>query len=209
MKWIKVCGLTRPEDARHAAAAGATAVGMVFWPNSPRCVDLGAAAEIVAAVPAGVLPVGVFVNAPTADVTETAERVGLGAVQLHGDEPPASVSGLRWPVWRSATVADAKAVREAWPPGTLLVLDAADPERRGGTGTRVDWVAAARVARGGPVVLAGGLTPANVAEAVATVRPRGVDVSSGVESAPGVKDSDKVTRFVEQARRALESESTR
>ena len=202
--WIKVCGLTQAADAVHAAEVGATAVGLVFWANSPRAVSVRQAAEIVAALPAGVTPVGVFVNAAPEMVLKTVERLGLGAVQFHGDEAPAAAAGLRCPILRSTTLADAARVRAAWPPDTLLLLDAADPERRGGTGTRVDWAAAAVIAEGGPVVLAGGLTADNVAEAVARVRPRGVDVSSGVEVAPGVKDRDKVARFVEQARRALE-----
>jgi phosphoribosylanthranilate isomerase len=202
--WIKVCGFTRVADARHAAEVGATAVGLVFWPRSPRCVDVEQAAEIVAALPAGVTPVGVFVNATPAVVTETVDRVGLRAVQFHGDEAPAAALGVRWPVLRSATVGDAAAVRAAWPAGTLLLLDAPAPERRGGTGRQVDWTAAAAVALEVPTVLAGGLTPDNVGDAVTAVRPHGVDVSSGVETAPGIKDGDKVARFVERARHALE-----
>ena len=201
---VKVCGITRMEDARAAAAHGATAVGFVFWSGSPRCVEADAAAAIVATLPASVTPVGVFVNAPIETIVRTAERAGLGAVQLHGDERAAEARVLRWPILRSATLGNAAALRETWPDGTVLLLDADEPTRRGGTGQAVDWQQAATVARQGRVVLAGGLTPENVAEAVARVRPFGVDVSSGVEDAPGVKNMDKMARFLSQARRAFE-----
>jgi phosphoribosylanthranilate isomerase len=125
-------------------------------------------------------------------------------VQLHGDEPPAYADALSWPVLRSVTVAELAAVAEAWPEPATLLLDAADPNRRGGTGATVDWKKAAVMARQRRLVLAGGLTPLNVGEAIATVQPYGVDVSSGVEAAPGVKDFAKVTRFLANARTAFD-----
>ena len=201
---LKICGITRHEDARVAAAHGATAVGFVFWPASPRYVEASAAAGAVAALPPGVTPVGVFVNASMDTIERTAERVGLGAVQLHGDETTVETRQLRWPIFRSVTLKSAARMRAMWPDDTVLLLDAEDPERRGGSGTTVDWRRASAIAREGRVVLAGGLTAENVAEAIALVQPFGVDVSSGVEDAPGVKNPDKMARFLENARRAFE-----
>ena len=205
---IKICGITRPEDARAAAACGATAIGLVFWPRSPRAVDRAAAAEIVAALPSSVMPVGVFVDAPMAELNETAEAVGLGAVQLHGDETAVAARAVTWPIFRSATLQTAGRVRAYWPPETVLLLDAHDPERRGGTGVTVDWGGAARLAVAGRMILAGGLAPDNVAKAIARVRPWGVDVSSGVEASPGRKDQDWMARFVDAARRAFQGAGT-
>jgi phosphoribosylanthranilate isomerase len=202
--FIKVCGLTRLTDALHAVQHGATALGFVFWPKSPRFVTTEAAAAIVAEVPSTVLTVGVFVNEPIGAVRTIAAQVRLSAVQLHGDEPPAYADALAWPVLRSVTLDTAGAACQAWAPGTTFLLDAADRERRGGTGVVVDWDRAADLARTQRIVLAGGLTPANVGGAIRRVRPYGVDVSSGVEEAPGVKDFDKVTRFLDAAREAFE-----
>jgi phosphoribosylanthranilate isomerase len=202
---LKICGITRAVDARHAVDQGATALGFVFWAESPRCVTPAQAADLIADMPEGVAAVGVFVNEPLDTISRTVEEAGLTAVQLHGDEPPAYAEVLSEtvPVLRSVTLATVDRVRASWPPDTTLLLDAADPERRGGTGVTVDWTRAWHVARLGPIVLAGGLTPLNVAEAIATVRPWGVDVSSGVETAPGVKDPEKVSRFLAIARHAL------
>ncbi len=199
---IKVCGLRTSADVRHAVACGATAVGFVFWPKSPRYVAPDTAAAIVADLPRHVLSVGVFVDAPLDDVQRVAETVGLTACQLHGHEPPEYVAALAPRVIKAFGVAQAREVA-SWPAGSLVLLDAIDPIARGGTGTRVDWARAAALAGIRPVILAGGLTPENVGEAVAIVRPSGVDVSSGVERSPGVKDEDKVRRFVATAREAL------
>jgi phosphoribosylanthranilate isomerase len=201
---LKICGITRAEDALAAAAYGATSVGFVFWPQSPRYVEPAAAAEIVAALPTGIDAVGVFVNAGADAIIETAERAGVTRVQLHGEEGVAVASRMRWPIFRSATLESAARLRATWPADTVLVLDADDPVRRGGTGRAVDWARAGVVAREGRVVLAGGLTAENVARAVTTVRPIGVDVSSGVEDALGVKSTEKMARFLENARRAFE-----
>jgi phosphoribosylanthranilate isomerase len=201
---LKVCGITRLRDARHAVEQGATALGFVFWPRSPRYIAPESAAEIVAELPAAVTTVGVFVNEEIDRVREVTAMAGVTVVQLHGDEPPAYGAALGCPIVRSMTLGDADAVIEAWPRGTPLLLDAADRQRRGGTGVTVDWRRAAEFARQRRVILAGGLTPDNVGEAIETVNPYGVDVSSGVEEAPGIKDSAKVTRFLENARAALE-----
>jgi phosphoribosylanthranilate isomerase len=201
---LKVCGITRLTDALHATQQGATALGFVFWPRSPRYVTAERAAEIIAELPSAVTTVGVFVDESVDRVRATAAVAGLDVVQLHGDEPPAYGEALGYPIVRSMTLADAADVIDAWPVGTPLLLDAADRERRGGTGTKVDWDRAAELARQRRVILAGGLTPENVGDAIDVVNPYGVDVSSGVEESPGVKDFSKVARFLENARAAFE-----
>ena len=198
----KVCGITRAVDALHAVRCGATALGFVFWPDSPRYIAPEAAAAIVAQVPAGVTTVGVFVNQPAEEIARVARIAGITTVQLHGEEPAGYASPMPWPVWRATSLAQADATLAAWPDATIL-LDAHDPVRRGGTGRAIDWREAAEVAKRRRVVLAGGLTPENVEQAITTVRPFGVDVSSGVEQAPGIKDFDKVARFLDRARAGL------
>jgi phosphoribosylanthranilate isomerase len=163
------------------------------------------AAEIIEALPPTVTTVGVFVNASIEEIRTVVAKTGINIVQLHGDEPPAYADALGGAVMRAVGVEQADLTCPAWPADTTFLLDAPDPVRRGGTGATVDWGRAARVARGWRVVLAGGLTPANVAEAIAAVRPCGVDVSSGVEEAPGIKDSQKVARFLANARNAFEA----
>jgi len=202
--FIKVCGITRLTDALHAVEHGATAVGFVLWPRSPRAVTIERAAEIIAELPSNVMTVGVFVNEPVDAIRQVVERARLTAVQLHGDEPPAYADALDWPVIRAVSVSDIGEASEAWSPDTALLVDNIDPVRRGGTGAAIDWSQAAVIAQKRRVVLAGGLTPDNVASAIRAVRPYGVDVSSGVESAPGVKDFDKVAQFIANARGAFE-----
>jgi phosphoribosylanthranilate isomerase len=199
----KVCGMTRLTDALHAAQHGATAVGFVFWSRSPRYVDPGRAAAIIKELPATVTPVGVFVNQPIDEIQRIVIASGITAIQLHGDEPAVYAGALGWPVWRAVALQHADDTLPAWPESTTILLDAHDAIRRGGTGRTIDWQAAARVAARRRVVLAGGLTPENVRDAIGTVHPAGVDVSSGVERAPGVKDPDKVARFLERARAAF------
>ncbi len=202
--FVKICGITRLADAIHAAAHGATALGFVFWDRSPRRVTPERAAEIIAGLPADVTPVGVFVNEPIDGIRAIVERTGIRAVQLHGDEPPGYADAVGCPVFRAVGVVDADEACAGWPAETTFLVDTPDPVRRGGPGVRVDGNRAAALARERKVVLAGGLTPANVAEAIAAVRPFGVDVSSGVEASPGVKDADKVARFLANARNAFE-----
>jgi phosphoribosylanthranilate isomerase len=197
--FIKICGLTTEEDAAHAAMAGATALGVIFAPASPRLVTADQARAIVGAVPVHVPVVGVFVNATLEEIVGIVAHTGIRQVQLHGDEPESYAAALKMPLLR-ATGVDVPV--EAWPTATLL-LDAVSSAARGGTGQRVDWNQAAAIARQRKTVLAGGLTPDNVAEAIAAVHPFGVDVSSGVEASPGKKDRDKVERFLENARRAF------
>ena len=200
---VKICGITRLTDARHAVACGVDALGFVFWPESPRYITPERAVDIIATLPAHVTAVGVFVNESVDGIRVIVERTGIGAVQLHGDETPDYALALGWPVWRAFTVERAEAMSSAWPPQTTVLVDAADPVRRGGTGVKVDWERAAGIARAHRIVLAGGLTPENVVEAIETVRPYGVDVSSGVEDSPGVKNVDKIERFLTGARSAF------
>jgi phosphoribosylanthranilate isomerase len=201
--FIKVCGVTRVSDALHAVEQGATALGFVLWPKSPRAVSVDRAAEIIAELPSHVMTVGVFVNEPIDSIRSAAKRARLTAVQLHGDEPPAYADALDWPIIRAVSVSEIDRAADTWSAETALLVDNIDPVRRGGTGGAVDWTRAASVAKTRRVVLAGGLTPENVATAIRAVHPFGVDVSSGVESAPGVKDSDKVTQFISNARLAF------
>ena len=200
---VKICGITRLNDARHAVACGVDALGFVFWPKSPRYIAPERAVEIIAALPAHVTTVGVFVNESVDGIRAIVEGTGIGVVQLHGDETPDYASSLGRPVWRAFTVERAEAMSSAWPPDTMVLVDASDPVRRGGTGVKVDWRRAAGIARAHRIVLAGGLTPENVVEAIETVGPYGVDVSSGVEDSPGVKNVDKIERFLTGARSAF------
>jgi phosphoribosylanthranilate isomerase len=201
--FLKVCGMTRVGDAVHAVREGATAIGFVFWKGSPRYIEPNRAGEIAAALPATVTTVGVFVNEPVDAIRETARVAGLRMVQLHGDESSAYVKRIDQPVMRAVTLDTMVETAKTWPADTTLLLDSTDPSRRGAGRAAVDWPRAAVITRGRRVVLAGGLTPDNIEEAIVTVRPIGVDVASGVESAPGVKDLDKVARFLANARAAF------
>ena len=200
---VKICGVTTVEDARLAAELGAVAIGLVLWPGSPRVVELERAKAIVAALPPLVSAVGVFV-----DQQDEAERIaretGLTAVQFHGDEAPGSYRAFPIRVIKAVTVRDRSARDEAAavPANATVLLDAHDRVTRGGTGRVIDWSIAAMIARERPVILSGGLTAGNVAEAVAAVRPYAIDVSSGVESAPGRKDPAKLRALFDALRAA-------
>jgi phosphoribosylanthranilate isomerase len=191
---VKVCGISRPDDAAFAVALGASAIGFVFWPESPRYVELIRAREIADALPDGVLAVGVFVDQPVSRVVEIADTVGLDAIQLHGNESVSDFAGLRQRVIKAVAVGASfdPASVDAFPENVTLLLDAHDPIRRGGTGQRIDWSIAEAIARQRPVILSGGLNAGNLVLALETVRPAAIDVSSGVESAPGKKDPDKL-----------------
>lgn len=194
---IKVCGIRRTEDALLAAELGAWAVGFVFWPGSPRFIDPYRARTIAAALPPWLVPVGVFVDQPLEYIAGVASLVRLGAVQLHGNEAPAMVERLQHRVIKAIPMGTDfdVSMMEAIPARAAVLLDAHDPERRGGTGMTIDWTRAAAAARRRPVLLAGGLRPENVRHAVETVRPFGIDVSSGVESTPGVKDHARLRQL--------------
>jgi phosphoribosylanthranilate isomerase len=191
---VKICGITRLDDAEAAVDAGAGALGFVFWRDSPRFVDPYRARAIVRRLPAFISTVGVFVNQSPEYVAGVASLVPLSAVQLHGDEPVAQVNGVGRPVIKALTLdaASQPHILAAWPGHVTILLDAHDPVRRGGTGRSLDWEAAAAIAAERRIVLAGGLTPDNVAEAIDRVRPFAIDVSSGVERSPGVKDHERV-----------------
>jgi phosphoribosylanthranilate isomerase len=194
---VKICGVTTAEDARLAAELGAFAIGMVFWARSPRHVSVAAACEIVAALPPGVEAVGVFVDEAPAEVRRIVHEVGLTGVQLHGSEDPAEYAIESRTLIKAVPLRGAEDAATAvkLPASVVALLDAHDPVNRGGTGRTVDWTLAARVATQRPVVLSGGLAAANVAAAIRLVRPYAVDVSSGVEHAPGRKDPVKLRAF--------------
>jgi len=199
---IKICGITNETDAAAAVHAGADALGFIFYKGSPRCVAPGRAAEIVAGLPPFVVPVGVFVNAAADEVDGICKTAGIQVVQLHGDEPPGFCEALGRPVIKAFRVRDASWKSDAadYPVGAVL-LDTYAEDRYGGTGATFDW----RLVEGSPhpVILSGGLNPDNVAEAVRSVRPYGVDTGSGVEREPGRKDHGKIRAFVEAARRTI------
>jgi len=201
---VKICGITNLDDARHAAASGADALGFVFYPGSPRFVDPDQARRIIAELPPLVTAVGLFVNEPAARIREIVEFCGLNAVQLHGDEEPDQCCYPPCRVIKALRLrGDMQDSQFAAYTVSALLLDAFVPSTFGGTGHRCDWVQAATVASQYRVILAGGLNPENVAEAVRQVRPYGVDVSSGVEEKPGQKDPEKVARFIRTAKEAF------
>jgi phosphoribosylanthranilate isomerase len=201
---VKFCGMCRREDAWMAADLGAAAIGFVFWAESPRLIRPDAARAIARTLPALVTTVGVFVNAPLDEVRETAAHVGLNLVQLHGEEGPEYASQLSGRVLKAVAGSTDDLLRAAapWPPEVTLLVDAIDAARRGGTGRVADWSAAAVLARQRAIVLAGGLTPDNVAKAVHEVQPYAVDVASGVEREPGVKDRARMRAFMDAVTRA-------
>jgi phosphoribosylanthranilate isomerase len=202
---VKVCGVTRLQDAKAAWEAGADALGLNFYPKSPRCVDAATAAALAATRPPLGAVVGVFVNAAPEDIRAKVRACGLTAVQLHGDEPPEACAGYGVPVIKALRVRgpeDVARAREYVGVGDVagLLLDGAAPGYGGG-GMGFDWSLVAQLSGSGvPVLVAGGLKPSNVAEAVRATRPYGVDVASGVESAPGIKDLDAVRAFVRLAK---------
>lgn len=194
---VKVCGLTSLEDAEMCVKVGVHALGLNFWPGTPRQVDTRVASAIVAAFP-NVETVGVFVDASVEEILRLRAEVGFDWVQLHGDEDPEHVAALLPHAYKAVGIAEAgdlEAVQRFG--GTRILLDARVPGAMpGGTGHAFDWDLAIAVARQRELTLAGGLRPDNVADAIAKVRPHRVDVASGVESAPGVKDAELVRAFV-------------
>jgi phosphoribosylanthranilate isomerase len=213
--WVKICGIRDESTARAVAAAGVSAIGLNFYPASPRCVDVATAARIVSVLPTAVEPIGVFVNATVHHVRDVAAECGLRTLQLHGDEPPELLAELReFRLIRAFRVGEsglgevrAELARLQAMQVELLgcLIDARVPGVYGGTGATAPWevLAAEWPSLGGPpLILAGGLTPQNVAQAIRTCRPWGVDVAGGVESAPGVKDLVQVRAFVRNAQEA-------
>jgi phosphoribosylanthranilate isomerase len=196
--FVKICGITRPEDAELAVGLGASALGFVFWPHSPRLVDSSIAKAIAADVPANVKKVGVFVDQPAGDIARIMDEVGLDIAQLHGHETADFCRGVGRAVIKTIALRDDGFVNLAdFDADVMLLVDAHDAVRRGGTGKTVNWDVARDIAAARPTILAGGLNAANVKLAIRSVRPYGIDVSSGVESSPGIKDATRLRRFFE------------
>ena len=199
---VKICGITSADDARAAVGAGADALGFMFYEPSPRCVTPEQAAAIIAKLPTHVAKVGVFVDADEAAVRTTAAMAGLDTLQFHGSEPPEFCARFELRTIKAFRVKDSGSLgqlpdyeTDAW------LLDSYVQGVPGGTGERFNWDLAVEAKRlGRPILLAGGLTPENVGEADGQVTPYGLDVSSGVEAAPGRKDAAKVAAFIASAR---------
>lgn len=211
---IKVCGLTRQADAILAVDLGAWALGVIFAPESPRRIGIEQAAELLAATPSGIERVGVFVNAGVAEIEQAVDACGLTVVQLHGEEEPASCmevarsTGCK--VIKAVRVSDMESLETVVRFDTdYLLLDTYSPQRRGGTGEAFDWSLTGKLPaseRRTRVILSGGLNPENVEAAIAAVGPFAVDVSSGIESAPGIKDEDRMRHFFLNIRKTSREE---
>ena len=216
MTWVKVCGITNLEDALTAVEAGADALGFVFYENSPRKVHPKVVREIVRALPAAVEKVGVVVNQVEDSICTLADEAGLSAIQMHGDGEDPRVADLiakrRADLKIMVGVSMRRPKPEAWAKMWsaqsvhAFIVDSGTPSKLGGTGERFDWETGRKsvevIARLGRVVIAGGLGPTNVVEAMQMLKPWGVDVSSGVEAQPGKKDPEKVRAFVTAVRRS-------
>ena len=214
MTWVKICGITNLEDALVAVEAGADAVGFVFYEKSPRRISIDAARAIVEKLPDAVEKVGVFVNEVENTLCDLAERARLTAIQMHGDREDPHVAdrvvarrpGLKVLAAVSMSRENPDGWAMLWHPDVVhaFLLDSADSSKLGGTGKAFNWSSAEpvleRIRKLGRVVAAGGLTPANVGEAIGILRPWGVDVASGVEARPGKKDPGKVRAFVRTVR---------
>lgn len=202
---VKICGVTRAEDAIVAAELGADLIGVNFVADSPRCISPDEAAVIVKALPKGVEAVGVFVNEPAERVNAIVDHVGLHIAQLHGTETPEEAERVHIPVMKAVRIeSDADIEAAARYRVDLLLIDTPS-ESYGGTGRTGDWTMAAKACARLRAFLAGGLTPDNVADAVRTVKPYGVDTCTGVERSTGVKDPRKIALFIERARAAAEA----
>jgi phosphoribosylanthranilate isomerase len=202
---VKICGITRTEDAGLAAAAGADAIGFVFWPKSPRAVTPSQAAAIWTAG-ALIARVGVFVNESPAVVRDIVRDARLTAVQLHGDEQIDEYLSCGAPLIKAVSLSDAASVSTAaaLPANVTVMVDASDTVKRGGTGQLANWAHAAELARKRPIILAGGLTPVNVSDAIRVVRPWAIDVSSGVEASPGIKNPASLTALFDAIGTAMQ-----
>lgn len=194
----KICGITRVEDALVAAQAGVDAIGLVFYAKSPRAVNVAQAQQIVAALPPFVTVVGLFVNAARHEVNAVLNSVPLDILQFHGDETPAECEGFSRPYFRALRMQpglDIAALAAQYTDSHGVLLDAWVPGVHGGTGERFDW---ARIPENlaKPLILAGGLNADNVEQAIQQVQPWAVDVSGGVEASPGIKDAEKIRKFL-------------
>ncbi|HSF29774.1 MAG TPA: phosphoribosylanthranilate isomerase [Candidatus Tectomicrobia bacterium] len=202
MVQVKICGITSLEDARAAIDAGADALGFVFYPPSPRYVTPEQAARVIQRLPPFVTTVGLFVDLALDTVNDMAARCGLDRVQLHGRETPEFCGQVSRPVIKAFHVESAESLAHlpAYRVSAYLLDAYVEGALPGGTGASFSWELAAQAKPYGPVILAGGLTPENVQGAIARVRPYGVDVSTGVERAPGVKDHRKLQEFIARAK---------
>lgn len=198
---VKICGITTVEDAQASVQAGADAIGLNFYPPSPRYVTPGQAALISVAIPKQVLTVGVFVSPTLAELTAVMQQVRLDVVQVHGTLPTLP-NPLPWRLWQAARMDDQFTAAQLAGPAEAYLLDTPAQHLHGGTGQTFDWHRAQGLPK--PIVLAGGLAADNVAEAIATARPWGVDACSRLESRPGYKDAYQVQQFIAAARAAEE-----
>ncbi len=198
---IKICGITNLEDALCAVTAGADAIGFVFYEKSPRYVHPEKVGQIVSELPPFVTTVGLFVNADPEIIKQTMRTAKLNVVQLHGDEAPEDCSLSPYPVIKAVRVKDADSLVgiDNYNVSALL-LDAWNDQQYGGTGESFDWQLAKKLTGRLPIILAGGLTPDNVAQAIQVVNPYAVDVSSGVEKFPGRKNHNKIREFIKQVK---------
>ncbi len=199
---VKICGITRVEDALSVAMSGADAIGLVFFEKSPRHVSIEKAAQLAAALPPFVTVVGLFVNAPAAEVRAVLDAVSLDVLQFHGDEPPAFCEQFHKPYLKAIRVkpgVDLLQCAADYHSAQALLLDAHVEGVPGGTGAVFDWTLIPE-SLPLPLILSGGLDAENVAAAIAQVRPYAVDVSSGVEAGKGIKDAAKITRFMQEVR---------
>ena len=202
---IKICGITNAQDAEAAVTAGADALGFVFYAQSPRCIEPAVAKRIIAQLPPFVLPVGVFVNHDRDTILKLFDECGLAFAQLHGEETPTFCESLGRPVLRALRLRDRGSLLAlAEYKGRMgvrgFVVDTFSTKAYGGTGQTGDWFLAREVAQVAPILLAGGLTPNNVQEAIRQVQPYGVDVSSGVEEHPGQKNHEMIRAFTQAVR---------
>ena len=209
MTKIKICGIKTVSDALAAMDAGADLIGFNFYPKSPRYVEVGMGRNIMSVMRryGRVACVGVFVNASVAEICATMETLGLNFAQLHGDETPEIINALDGKAFKAFRGIPDHVNGFARNEAPAFLVDASVKGLYGGSGVTADWNGAAELARQYPLLLAGGLTPDNVAEAVRQVKPWGVDVASGVESAPGKKDPEKMKAFVKAVLDIQESES--
>ena len=201
---VKICGITRSEDASAAVRLGADAIGLVFYPPSPRAVGIEQARAVVSGLPPFVTVVGLFVDATREVIHEVLDEVRIDLLQFHGNEPPAACVGHGKPYIKALHMredADPADLATRYASSSGLLLDTYRPGLVGGTGEAFDWSRLPREFRQ-PIILAGGLTPANVAAAVRQVRPYAVDVSGGVERAKGIKDPGKIAAFIQEVRNA-------
>ena len=203
---VKICGMTQLKDALFAVEQGVDAVGFIFYKKSPRAVTMKTVREIIKKLPPLVETVGVFVNESAERVNKMADYCGLDLVQLHGEESPAFCRKIRRRVIKAFRVKDLQSIKQLSKfPVSGFLLDTFSDNLHGGTGKTFDWNLALPAKKMGPVILAGGLTPRNILQAVRQVRPYGVDVCSGVEKSPGIKDLEKVRAFLKNIRSGSKS----